>query len=996
MSGVRLRSLLGWLRPGEQAGSGEPAVGPEAAGPTQAVYKAFISYSHAVDGKLAPALQGALQRFTKPWYRLRALRIFRDQANLAANPGLWSSISAALACSEFFILLASAAAARSKWVEREVIFWRNHKPRTALLIVLTEGEIVWDDAASGFDWAKTTALPRALHGVFDEEPHHVDLRWARTEEHLSLSHPRFRDCVADLAAPLHDRAKDELVGEEIRQHRRTVRLARSAVALLATMALVAGGSAVVAVVQRNDARANARLALSRQLAAQAVTNLSQVDRALLLSLEALRSDDTVEARSVLLAGLQRNPRLIALLRAAAPVDTVAFSPDGKTLASGGGRNSVLLWDAVHRGLVGELMTGHRVDSQSDWRNTVTAVAFSPDGRTLVSAQNGPAVLLWDTRTWRRLGELNTGFVEGPIAMAFSPDGDILATLGVLSVRIWDMRSRRPVGKPIGQTEPWAALSLAFSPDSSVLALGGDPITFWDPWTGRQVGSFAPGPTDGPVTLAFSPDGRTLASGGGRTWGDKEGRKVALWDVGSGRLLGEPLLGHGPGFSPSVDHGVNSLAFSPDGRTLASGGADGKVLVWDLASRRRLGAPLRGHDLGVTSVAFSPDGTTLASGGEDSTIALWDLQGRERLSRHIAGSGRPVSMQFSPDGVTVAAGGDADWLKPQPDAATTVVRWDVRTRQQVGAPIDVGHEVVSLALAPDGGTLAVGGPDGVSLWDAGTGRSLGSRLTGHRSWVTSLAFSPDGTLLASSSLAVGSHAEPDAATTVILWDVRAHRRLGAPLTGHSDDVLDVAFSPDGRLLASGSSDGTVILWDVHGRRRFDEPLTGHGISLPESAFGPTGRLGYDVTSVAFSPDGKLLASGSLDSTVILWDTRARRPVGEPLTVGDDVLDVAFSPDGAMLASTTGARILLWDAQTRQALGEPVTGRAGAELAFSPDSKVLASAGTPGITLWNTDLASWKALACARASRNLSRAEWDQFIGAVRPYQRTCPRFPDGRP
>jgi WD40 repeat protein len=891
-------------------------------------------------------------------------------------------------------LLASPEAARSRWVGREVSYWVQHKPAANLLIVLTDGELVWDEVSGDFDWEQTTALPPALRGKLVEEPRYIDLRWARDEDQVSLHSPHFRECVADLAAPLHGLAKDELVGEDVRQHRRTVRLARSAVVLLAVLALAAGGSAVVAVGQRNDAQAKARLALSRQLAAQATTNLdSQVDRALLLSLEALRSDDTAEARAALLAGLQQNPRLIAPLRASAPVATVAFSPDGKLLASGGGRNTIQLWNAVSHGRIGEPLTGHRVDPGSRWENTVTAVAFSPDGRTLASAGHDPVVLLWDTRTRRRLGELRTGFSDGVSAMAFSPDGSTLATLGSAdSVILWDLRSRRPIGEPLG--ERGRSSSLAFSPDGSVLALGGARITLWDPRTGRQLRRFAAGPTSDANILAFSPDGRMLASGGGS--GDGK-HKVALWDVRSGRLRGEPLLGHGPGLSVSIDQGVTGLAFSPDGRTLASGGDDGKVVLWDVASRRLRDLPLLGHRLGVRSLAFSPDGTTLASGGEDSTIALWDVRGKGRLSRLIAGSGRPESLAFSPDGVTVAAGGDADWLKPDADARKTVIRWDVRTRQQVGAPIKVGHEITALVLAPDGKTLATGDSDGgILLWDARTGRSLGPRLTGHRSWLSSLAFSPDGRLLASGSLAVGPNADPDATTTVIVWDVRTHRRLGEPLVGHRDHVLDVAFSTDGKLLATASADGTVILWDVPARRRIGEPLTGHGTDLPESQFGPTGRLGYDVSSLAFSPDGKLLASGSYDNTVILWDTRSRRPIGEPLAVGDDVLDVAFSPDGRMLAALAWDRILLWDTRGWQALGQPLAGRPGGQLAFRPDGKVLASAGTSGIILWDTDLASWKALACARASRNLNRAEWDQFIGTLAPYRRTCPQFPDGRP
>jgi hypothetical protein len=149
------------------------------------MYAAFMSYSRAVDGKLAPALRSGLHQFAKPWYRLRALRVFRDDASLSANPGLWPSIQTALDRSEFFILLASPEAARSAWVARETEYWIVHKPLNKLLIALTGGDIMWNPSAGDFDKNETTALPAALRGRFAQEPRYVDLRWARTEQLLS-------------------------------------------------------------------------------------------------------------------------------------------------------------------------------------------------------------------------------------------------------------------------------------------------------------------------------------------------------------------------------------------------------------------------------------------------------------------------------------------------------------------------------------------------------------------------------------------------------------------------------------------------------------------------------------------------------------------------------------------------------------------------------------------------------------------------------------------
>jgi WD40 repeat protein len=931
--------------------------------PGESVYDGFISYSHAADDLLAPRLQAGLQRFAKPWWKRRALRMFRDESSLSANPHLWSSITDALDQSGWFVLLLSPDAAESVWVNQEVEYWLEHKDSDRIIPVVTDGEFTWSESDIDLE---STAVPPALYGAFSDEPRWVDLRFARSEEQLDLGNPRFSAAVADIASAIRQVPKDELESEEVRQHRRTIRTAWAAAAGFLILALLAGGAALFALDQQ--AEANEQRQIAEENAGEAARQRDQAEQNAADAEEAAAAESEARQEAEQTALLEQSKSLALEAQLNLDIDpelSIWLAMSAVAKAREAGEESPVAVTSLHASV-----QSSRIDQRLSGGVFVSA---APDADLIVTKLDQAIVVV----------DVASGEVVSELATESDPLED-RATFGADGLVVVEMDGKTLLWRPATDTLAEAAAppeGLApsiheISPDGSVVARIVSPADATSaeedhPFRTLQLLSATSGElitTVQPGILAydFASDGKTIA---GLTT-DNQG--IVIVDVGSGELVRsieiEPL---GPGnpevaLSPQDDRLVviaatvrmydiesgarlwevdvgrsNAIAWMADGSRFAVGSDSGVVRVFDPGTGEVI-EELRGHGPFAFSIDTLRDGNRVIS-SDDNTLLVWDLSkpGGEEVSVIDHGVPAALGVLVTRDGqivVTSSFGsGSSEPITVLLDSATgDHVREVVVPRGTFGLNEDGS---LAGALNPDGTYSITSMVDGSVMYTAPAGWTMDGIA-----WDGSLVVIHDATGELSSRVV-------DITTGTTLLELKP----GLNSSGR--------FNRDGSLLST----------------------FGPGIYRIEGGDEIGGGADEDTVYRFFSPDGTMLAITTWFGEVRIYDT-APLLAGHPLTDAllrefrthkGQAIFGAWSEDSTMIAiAAVGGLVRVFDPGTGDLLQE-FDSRYVADnqwVAFHPTDPHIYTKGPDNtVRVYTHDVDELMAIAAERLTRSLTSDE-----------------------
>lgn len=887
-------------------------------------YDAFISYSHAADGKLAPALQNALHHIARPWYKIRALHIFRDQTSLSIAPQLWDSIVSALNDSKYFILLASPKAASSEWVQKEIKHWLDTKSKDTLLIVLTDGDIIWDNKVNysdwvwnnkvnDFDWNLTTALPQNLKKVFTAEPFHIDLRQQKKESHLKLRNPSFLDAAATIAATLHGVSKDQLVGEDLKQHRITKWLVGSAVTLLIGLSIATSLGFLNAKKQKNAALVEKFFVQ----ADSAIQNPGDMNgdpiHAHLLAAQAYRLQlDNPTAYKALLSTLLSSHTHQILIGHQKDIKKIAYSPDGNYLASISDEG-LIVWNTHSSRVTKKFL--RFLGSE------LSAVAFSQDGQQVVTGNKSGDLIFWEVANGNQLALIpasdSTGdekISEMITSISFSSDGQQLLTAhegGILMLR--DTITRKLL--KIWRGHQGGINEVVFHPTDNKRAIS-YPIKssnsdyqmrMWDLDNFKEIKKWQISTPSEEATnepTAISPDGKHFLS--------KYLRNLLFWNINSHENLHDKLeMKNGEILLKKA--GYELFAFSPDGSQFVGNEVDVTSSVLTISNiafnkasnKTTIESDHQWKDIrGLQSLAFSPNGKQIAGGGEKGNLIIWNISAGGRVVQ----SWRQLN-ETGMDGIRDFAfsHGEKRFASIEEYELVKVFAFDEITEKFV-----LTHEIpsndiaiYSIAISQDGKQLLLGGTDGnrpvLEIW------LLSSN--GHKSLIKMLNAS--GSSLFKHVTFSEDNKQIFAVTeegVLVTWNGSTFEKNEIPLKENNGDPLyRAAFSPDRKILMTTSNSYSGIkLWKTETGECYKDST---GVCRIQR-----GHEQSSISGIAFSPDGKLAVSSSEASLWTLWDVASGDVIARKQYNPDQEKRFErtyFRSDGKLLIYTWFEKWLLWD-------------------------------------------------------------------------------------